>query len=67
MNKVFPERLREWRESKGLTQQQLAELIKCTDGAVSSYETGRTYPRGSIRDNLFNLLGDTFTAKELSQ
>jgi transcriptional regulator with XRE-family HTH domain len=33
--------IREWRESRGLTQQQLAERLDTDSGTVSRYETGK--------------------------
>ncbi len=35
---MTPEELREWRTSRGLTQQQLAELLGVTRKAISNWE-----------------------------
>lgn len=37
-------RLREYREARGLTQAQLAELLGKQDEAISNIERGRVYP-----------------------
>ena len=45
------------RESRGLTQQQLAERINVSDKAVSRWETGRGYPDISLIEPLSAALG----------
>lgn len=34
----------EWREAKGLTQEQLAQRLDTTDVTVSRWETGKRFP-----------------------
>ena len=44
------------RKEKGLTQQQLAELLHVSDKAISRWETGRGFPEISILEDLGNVL-----------
>ena len=45
------------RESRKLTQQQLAEKVKVSDKAISKWETGRGYPDISLIEPLSSALG----------
>ena len=49
--------IRRLRESKGLTQHQLAEKISVSDKAISKWETGRGYPDISLIEPLAEALG----------
>ncbi len=49
--------IRRLRESKGLTQHQLAEKISVSDKAVSKWENGRGYPDISLIEPLAEALG----------
>ena len=49
--------IRHLRESKSMTQHQLAEIIKVSDKAVSKWENGRGYPDISLIEPLANALG----------
>ena len=40
-------RIRALRESRGMTQRQLAERAGCTDAAIRNYEAGRRALKGS--------------------
>jgi transcriptional regulator with XRE-family HTH domain len=42
--KVFSQRLRELRKSKGLNQKQLAEILHTTNSSICDWECGRTEP-----------------------
>lgn len=42
--KIFRERLRETRIDRGLSQKQLAEIIKTTNSSISDWENGRSQP-----------------------
>ena len=44
MNVCLPEKLREFRKKQGLTQEQLAEAMGVTVGAVSKWESGASTP-----------------------
>jgi len=41
---VFSRRLKELREEKGLTQEQLGEMLKISRKTISSYESGKAQP-----------------------
>lgn len=45
--KIDPRKLQKARKQAGLTQEQVAELLHLTKGAVSQYETGETEPKGN--------------------
>lgn len=45
------------RESRGMTQQQLAEKLAVSDKAISRWETGRGYPDISLIEPLARALG----------
>lgn len=49
--------IRHLRESKSMTQHQLAEIISVSDKAVSKWENGRGYPDISLIEPLANALG----------
>lgn len=49
--------IKRFRESKNMTQQQLAEKLKVTDKAVSKWETNRGYPDISLVEPLADALG----------
>lgn len=50
-------RLREWRERRGLTQQDLADGSGVSQNAISNYETGRRNARPSTARKLADALG----------
>lgn len=41
-------RIRTLRESRGMTQRQLAEAAGCTDAAIRNYEADRRVLKGSV-------------------
>lgn len=41
----FPSKLKELRQARNLTQEQLAELIDVSPKTYRNYETGKTKPR----------------------
>ncbi len=41
-------RVRQFRESAGATQAELAAAVGCTPSAIAQYEAGRRVPRGGI-------------------
>lgn len=49
--------IRRLRESRNMTQHQLAEIISVSDKAVSKWETGRGYPDISLVEPLAEALG----------
>lgn len=52
----FGTRLKERRESMGLTQVQLAERLGVTKGAIGNYETDANSPKASILYKVFEVL-----------
>lgn len=49
------------RKELGLTQKELADLVKVTDKAVSRWETGKGFPETSLLQPLSNALGISIT------
>lgn len=55
------------RELEGLTQTQVADALEVTRASVSAWETGRTEPRGAVREQyaeLLRLIAERHPAKE---
>jgi transcriptional regulator with XRE-family HTH domain len=52
----FGERLKELRKQRGLTQRQLAALIKSNNNTVSNWEKGVSRPTAPVVDNLARVL-----------
>ncbi len=40
----FPQKLKDLRMEKGLTQKQLAQVLETTDDSIYSWERGRSQP-----------------------
>lgn len=51
--------IRPWREEKGLTQCELAELLEVDQTAISQWERGRAKPRADKLLRLAEILGCT--------
>jgi transcriptional regulator with XRE-family HTH domain len=49
--------LAEWRESRGLTQQQLADRLETSDVTVSRWETGKRRPDDDAKGAIAWVLG----------
>jgi transcriptional regulator with XRE-family HTH domain len=49
--------LAEWRESRGLTQQQLADRLETSDVTVSRWETGKRKPDDDVKAAIAWVLG----------
>ena len=45
-------RIRDFRESKGLTQKELAEIVGVQDAVISNWETGRNRPNVDVLKKL---------------
>lgn len=60
--------IRHYRESAGMTQSELAQLLRVNQKAVSQWETGETIPRADKLPRLAHVLGctinDLFEADE---
>ena len=57
----FPERLQSLRKEKGLSQEQLGELLNVSHQSVSKWESGQTYPETDkliILSDLFEITLD---------
>lgn len=48
----FGERLKQLREERGMTQEEVAKILDVTKVAISGYERGVRHPRFDILDNL---------------
>ena len=53
---AFPKRLAEVRRAKGLTQEELAELLGVTRTTVVYWESGRVYPRVNLLQEIVKTL-----------
>lgn len=51
--------LKEWREKRGLFQEQLAELVGSSGSALSRFETGERQIKFDMQVKLVNVLGIT--------
>ena len=51
--------IREGRKRAGLTQQELADKLGITTGAVSNYENGVSFPKAEIAFGLWDILDIT--------
>jgi len=49
--------LAEWRDSRGLTQQQLADRLETSDVTVSRWETGKRKPDDDVKAAIAWVLG----------
>ena len=49
-------RIRDFRESKGLTQKELAEIVGVQDAVISNWETGRNRPNVDVSKKLCTAL-----------
>ena len=50
-------RIRDFRETRGLTQKELAEIIGVQDAVISNWETGRNRPNVDVLMKLCSALG----------
>lgn len=57
--KTLGERIKELSRQKGITQRQLAELIGCTEAAISHYIKGDRVPRANVLTKMATVLGTT--------
>ncbi len=55
--KLIGKRIKELRKHKGLTQEQLSELINIEPGSLSGIESGRFYPSLHNLDKMSSILG----------
>lgn len=53
---AFGERIRELREEKGLSQEELGKILKVAKSTISQYELGKRNPDPETLDNLANIL-----------
>jgi transcriptional regulator with XRE-family HTH domain len=54
--KLLGKRIKEIRKHKGLTQEQLSEMINIETGSLSGIESGRFFPSLHILDKMSNVL-----------
>lgn len=55
--KTFGKKLKELRKKKGLTQQELGNIINCTHTAINYYENGRRQPDATTLCKLADFFG----------
>lgn len=56
LNKKFGQRLKEVRESCGLSQEKLGELIDLTEDSVGNMERGKHWPRLKTLEKILKVL-----------
>ena len=56
---TFPDRLKELRKSKGLTQKSLGEIIGLSERGIQNYELGNNKPTSDVLSNLADYFGIT--------
>ncbi|MDY5782434.1 MAG: helix-turn-helix transcriptional regulator, partial [Gemmiger sp.] len=56
---TFGESLRQIREERGMTQEQLAEFLGTTKQVISRYETGQRVPKLTVAQEYARRLGVT--------
>ena len=54
----FPEELKAWRQKRGLTQAEAAELFQVTETSYANWETGRKAPRGLARTRVREVIAE---------
>ena len=54
---TFSEKLKQLRQKKGMTQEQLSEAIDVPKRSIVNYETGRSLPRDT---NIYNRIAEFF-------
>lgn len=52
----FGERLKELRESKGMSQKELAKCVDVSDAAIANYENSQNYPKPTVLIRLMAVL-----------
>lgn len=55
--KLIPERIREAREASGFTDEQFADELGVSRGAIGHYETGLSAPRGEVFARIIEVTG----------
>lgn len=55
----FPEKLKELREEKGVSQMQLARSLGVSQSAIAKWELGKTEPTASALISLSRYFGET--------
>lgn len=61
-----PDEIRQRRNERGLSQEDLAEALQVSRRAITNWETGAAEPRGKSIRGLDRVLGDATTAPEVS-
>lgn len=54
INKIIGKNLKKLRTSKGITQEELAEILKLQPQSVTVIETGRTFISGDVLEKICN-------------
>ncbi|MDE6059736.1 MAG: helix-turn-helix domain-containing protein [Clostridia bacterium] len=53
----FPQKLKDLRKEKGITQKQLADILGTTDDSIYSWEHGRSQPSLEMLQSIITYFG----------
>jgi transcriptional regulator with XRE-family HTH domain len=56
----FKNRIKEYRENRGITMRELAEAIGKSISTVHQMERTKSFPRGETREKIMQFLGASF-------
>jgi transcriptional regulator with XRE-family HTH domain len=56
----FKNRIKEYRENRGITMRELAEAIGKSVSTVHQMERTKSFPRGDTREKIMHFLGASF-------
>ena len=62
LKKSFAENLKKIRKQRGLTQEELAELVNVAPRHISFIETGKSFPSSDLLERLSKVLNTCYSA-----